>query len=36
MLSLGGWTGVFPLGWFVLLAFALVCVFWFVAIRRWA
>ena len=36
MLSLGGWTGAFPLGWFILLAFALVCLFWFVAIRRWA
>lgn len=35
-LSLGGWTGTLPLGWLLLLACALVYVFWFRAVRRWA
>lgn len=36
MLSLGGWVGLLPLGWFVHGALILLLIFWFRAVRRWA
>jgi hypothetical protein len=36
LLSLGGWVGPFPLGPFLLASMALLLVFWFHAVHKWA
>lgn len=36
LLSFGGWAGPFPLGLFVLASLALLLVFWFHAVHKWA
>jgi hypothetical protein len=36
MLSLGGFVGPLPLGWFIHFSLLLVVLFWFQAVRRWA